>query len=51
MLPQAKLVALQKLLVRNSMMTAKAKMMGDKPFKLVIDWTNSIDLLPALDIK
>ena len=32
-------------------MTAKAKLKGEKPFKLTVDWENCMPLLPALDIK
>lgn len=36
-----KLQAIQKTIVRNSLVSAKLKMAGNKPITLVVDWTNS----------
>jgi len=45
------LAGLQKLIVRNSLLTAKVKLMGEKLFTVVIDWANCMQHLPALDFK
>ena len=49
--PNDMLTGLQKLIVRNSLLTAKVKLMGEKPFTVVIDWANCMQHLPALDFK
>ena len=42
---------MQKRVVMNSMVGAKMSMAKDKPIQLVIDWKQSLPLLPAIDIK
>ena len=49
--PTELLIDIQKVIVRNSLLTAKIKLMGEKITKVVIDWPNCKTHLPALELK
>jgi heme oxygenase len=49
--PKDKLILIQKAMVRNSLVTAKLKMAGDKPVQLYVDWAECLPLMPVVELK
>ena len=49
--PTELLTDMQKVIVRNSLLTAKIKLMGQNITQVVIDWPNCKTHFPALELK